>query len=93
MSGVTRRGLILGAGATARSALAAVGELGITEVTVAARDPARAAGLLAAAARLGTTVTLTPFGAPVGIAPDLLISTVPASFSSGVTPVSSGRTL
>jgi len=42
------------AGATARSALAAIRELGVTEVTVAARDPARTADLLAAAARLGT---------------------------------------
>jgi shikimate dehydrogenase len=70
--------LVLGAGATACSALAAVRELGITEVTVAARDPARTAALLAAAARLGTKVMLTTFGASGGAAPDLLISTVPA---------------
>ncbi len=37
--------LILGAGATARSALAALRALGITQVTVAARDPARASDL------------------------------------------------
>jgi len=70
--------LILGAGATACSALAAARGLGIPEVTVAARDPARATGLLAAAARLGVKVTLTPFANLPTRSPDLLISTVPA---------------
>jgi shikimate-5-dehydrogenase len=70
--------LILGAGATACSALAAMRGLGIGEVTVAARDPARAGDLLAAADRLGVKVTLSPFGGPPDHALDLLISTVPA---------------
>jgi shikimate dehydrogenase len=69
--------LILGAGATACSALAALRALGITQATVAARDPARASDLLATADRLGMKITLTPFDAPRD-APDLLISTVPA---------------
>ena len=47
--------LILGAGATACAALAALRGLGAGQATVAVRDPARAAGLLAAAARLGMT--------------------------------------
>ena len=51
--------LILGAGATARSALAALRALGITQLTVAARDPARASDLLATADRLGLKITLT----------------------------------
>jgi shikimate dehydrogenase len=70
--------LILGAGATACSALAAARGLGIAEVSVAARDPARATPLLAAADRLAMKVTLTPFAAPADLTPDLLISTVPA---------------
>jgi shikimate dehydrogenase len=69
--------LILGAGATACSALAALRALGIPQATVAARDPARATDLLAAAHRLRIKVTLTPFGTPRD-PPDLLISTVPA---------------
>jgi shikimate dehydrogenase len=73
----TPTALILGAGATACSALAALRALSITQVTVAARDPARATGLLAAADRLGTKIALTPFGTPCA-PPDLLISTVPA---------------
>src|SRR5215469_6859532 len=56
--------LILGAGATACSALAAARELGITQVTVAARDPAHTTPLLAAAGRLAIKATLTPFTDP-----------------------------
>jgi shikimate dehydrogenase len=72
---------ILGAGATACSALAALRELGLMEVTVAVRDPARAAGLLAASSRLGVRVRLAPFGShdsqKNNPGTDLLISTVP----------------
>jgi shikimate dehydrogenase len=73
--------MILGAGATACSALAAVGELGATGADIVARDPSRAVGLLTTADRLGLTARLRPWedlsngDAPV---PDLLISTVPA---------------
>jgi shikimate dehydrogenase len=72
---------IIGAGATACSALAAVGELGAPGADIIARDPARAAAVLATADRLALKVRLRPFedlvkdGAAV---PDLLISTVPA---------------
>ncbi len=71
--------LILGAGATACSALAAVRGFGAGEVTAVVRDPARAGELLAAAGRLGMTVRLAGFG-PGGPAGSwhLLISTVPA---------------
>jgi shikimate dehydrogenase len=80
-AGVTRAApsvLILGAGATACSAVAAAQGLGAAQVTVAVRDPARARDLLAAAARLGAAVTLTDFESPAVTAPDVLISTVPA---------------
>jgi shikimate dehydrogenase len=70
--------LILGAGATACSALAALRGLGVRQVTVAVRDQQRAGGLLAAADRLGLAVRLTPFDTPGEAAPELLISTTPA---------------
>jgi shikimate dehydrogenase len=72
---------ILGAGATACSALAAAGELGVTTADVVARDPSRAADLLATAGRLGVRARLRPWselGDPSAPVPDLLISTVPA---------------
>jgi len=70
--------LILGAGATACSALAAVRGLGARQVTVAVRDQQRAGGLLAAADRLGLAVRLIPFDTSGEAAPELLISTTPA---------------
>jgi shikimate dehydrogenase len=76
-----RTATILGAGATACSALAALRELGLAEVTAAVRDAARAAGLLAAASRLGVRVHLAPYGSEAfktgNPETDLLISTVP----------------
>jgi shikimate dehydrogenase len=82
LAGLARAGdrvaLILGAGATACSALAAVRGLGIAEATVAVRDPRRAATLRAAAERLGMGVQIVSFDDPGGPAPGLLIATTPA---------------
>src|SRR6202453_3295149 len=72
---------IIGAGATACSALAAVGELGAPGAEVFLRDPARAAAVLATADRLALTVRLRPLEAlkqDDAVARALLISTVPA---------------
>jgi shikimate dehydrogenase len=52
---------ILGGGATACSALAALPELGASGAVVFVRDPSRAGGLLAAAERLRLRVRLRPF--------------------------------
>jgi shikimate dehydrogenase len=78
-AGVTTAGrvLILGAGATACSSLAAVRALGETGAMVAARDPARAGDLLAAAGRLGVSVTVRPLEQVDWSTADLVISTVP----------------
>jgi shikimate 5-dehydrogenase len=70
--------LILGGGATACSALAAVRGLGARQATAAVRNPRRAGDLLAAADRLGIPVQLAPFDDPGQPAPGLLISTAPA---------------
>jgi shikimate dehydrogenase len=72
---------ILGAGATACSALAAAGELGVPGADVVLRHPSRADDLLATAARLGLQVRLRSWEDLSGddaAVPDLLISTVPA---------------
>jgi len=70
--------LILGGGATACSALAAVRGLGASQATAAVRNPRRAGDLLAAADRLGMPVQLAPFDDPGLPAPGLLVSTAPA---------------
>ena len=70
---------IVGAGATACSALAALPGLGVLRADVIARDPARATGLLEAAGRVGVQVRLRDFAALAEDPPaGLLISTVPA---------------
>jgi shikimate dehydrogenase len=66
---------ILGAGATACSALAAVSQLGAVSAQVQVRDPGRAGALLAAGQRLGVEVRVAALGDP---GPGLLISTLPA---------------
>jgi len=68
---------ILGAGATACAALAALRETGLESAAVLVRDRARAGDLLAAAGRLGMEVDLRPFDSEVRDG-DLLVSTVPA---------------
>jgi len=68
---------ILGAGATACAALAALRETGLESAAVLVRDRARAGDLLAAAGRLGMEVDLRPFDSEVRHG-DLLVSTVPA---------------
>ncbi|MFC0863900.1 shikimate dehydrogenase [Sphaerimonospora cavernae] len=52
---------ILGGGATAASAIAALRELGLTEVALLVRDPARAGETLRVAERLGVAVTVSGF--------------------------------
>ena len=72
---------IIGAGATACSALAAAGEMGAKGADVVLRDRSRAAALHATAQRLGLTVRLRPWedlASDGAVVPDLLISTVPA---------------
>jgi shikimate dehydrogenase len=78
-AGVTApaRATILGAGATACSALAALRETGLTSAVVLARDRSRTGDLLEAAGRLGIEVDVRPFGSGVRDG-DLVVSTVPA---------------
>ena len=75
-----RSAVILGAGTTACSALAALRQTGLRAATVAVRDESRAAGLLSVAERLGVRVRLWPLesAAAVTAGQDLLISAVPA---------------
>jgi shikimate dehydrogenase len=80
LTGDPTRALVLGAGATARSAVLALAELGVTTLTVRARDTATAADLLAWA--LGHGIRS---GSVAGIGPwlttrdDVVVSTVPAA--------------
>ncbi|HEX3779267.1 MAG TPA: shikimate dehydrogenase [Pseudonocardiaceae bacterium] len=76
-------GLVLGAGGTASAALAGLAELGVREVVVVVREPARAADAEATANRLGLTLDIRRWAqADIGrLASDcaVLVSTVPAA--------------
>jgi shikimate dehydrogenase len=76
------RATILGSGATARSALLSVVEMGAREVTVLARTPAKATPLEVLAADHGLRLEVRPWSAAVPAA-DLLISTVAAGAADG----------
>lgn len=69
--------VVLGGGATACSALAALRDLGLHKATVVVRDPTRAAEAVAAAGRLGVGAEVRTLAEPF-IDADLVISTLPA---------------
>lgn len=76
-------GLVLGAGATAASALAALAELGARDITVAARSAARAEHLSDVAAELGIVLRVRELEAGwAGVGqPDAVVSTLPGTAS------------
>lgn len=82
-----RRALVLGAGATARSTVLALAELGVTTLTVRARDTAKAADLLAWALGLGAGIvngSVAELGPWVTTKDDVVVSTVPAAAGESV---------
>jgi shikimate dehydrogenase len=78
--GIEGPAVVLGAGATAASAVAALGELGHTAPVVLARSPGRAGAVLRAASRMGVSVTLRPWDrAPQALTEaGVVVSTVPS---------------
>lgn len=86
-----RRGAIIGAGATARSALAALARLGIDEVTVIARRPERALGLVELGERLGSDVSLGAWESGAPIEADAVIATVPPGAADSLVSRVPGR--
>lgn len=71
------RAVVLGAGATARSALVSLARLGVREVTVVARTPAKAAPLVPLAASLAVALTVQQWDGPAAVG-DLLVCTAAA---------------
>ncbi|WP_062295557.1 shikimate dehydrogenase [Demequina maris] len=85
-------GLIIGGGATATSAMAALGALGVTAPFVAVRSRGRAGGLLRAATKMGVTprfIGLDEIPAAMPLA-DVVVSTVPASAGAEIASSLSG---
>ena len=94
-----RRGVVLGAGATARSALAALANIGAEHVTVVARRPTVAADLVALGQALGVSVQIAPWSEVADTWPGsawpadelaVTVSTVPAGAADEVAGALSG---
>ncbi len=86
---VAGRAVLLGAGGTARAALAGLAELGVGEIELVVRDAGRAAETVRCAERLGLTVRVLGWEAvtPARCAgADVVLSTVPAAASEQVAP-------
>ncbi|HKN99381.1 MAG TPA: shikimate dehydrogenase, partial [Pseudonocardiaceae bacterium] len=78
-----RPALLLGAGGTAAAAVAGLADLGVRDVVMVVRDPARAADTERTAARVGLAVDVrrwseVDFGAVAGGC-DVVVSTVPSA--------------
>lgn len=82
-----RQMLVLGAGGTARAALAAAARWGCSEVGIAVREPARAAAAIEAGHRLGLAVVVHILGSEqafaAAAAADLIVSTLPPGAVDG----------
>lgn len=92
-------GVILGGGATATSAMAALGELGVVRPLVAVRDRARSGGLMRAATKMGVEPRFVGLDdVPAYMAEsDVVVSTVPGpageAVAAGLTSVRPGAAL
>jgi shikimate dehydrogenase len=71
--------LLLGAGGTAAAAVAGLAELGVRDVTMVVRDPARAAETLGTAERVGVRVSVRRWAELSVDGCELVVSTVPAA--------------
>jgi len=81
-----RSAVILGAGATATAAMAALATLGCSAPAVALRDRSRAGALLVAASRLGVEPRLTDISDPLRelAVAEVVVSTVPSDAGANV---------
>ena len=90
------RAVVLGAGGTAQAALAALRDLGVDDVTVLVRNPARAGELRATAERLGVSpvvddALLDPVRTAAALEKaDVVISTLPGSAADALSGTGPG---
>ena len=99
LAGAPTRMLVLGAGGTARAAMAAAARWGLAEVDIAVRSAARAGQAVEAARRLGLAATVQllddPALADIAAAADLTVSTLPpgAADPYASLPIAAGHAL
>ncbi len=91
VSGTPQEGTILGAGATARSAVAAMAELGVQNVTVHARNPESSRSVAELATRLGLIGRTTDLQPDLrALEADVVISTLPGDIAEPWVRLASG---
>ncbi len=73
--------VVVGSGGTAPAVVVGLAELGVQRITVAARNPDKAAPLLAIGAGLGVEITWTALGSPLSDV-DVMVNTVPADVAA-----------
>ncbi|MEU4806086.1 shikimate dehydrogenase [Actinosynnema sp. NPDC023587] len=82
------RAVLLGAGGTATAALVALASVGVTEVSLVVRSPARAVEARACAARAGVSLSVSSWDstdfAALAASSDVLVSTVPPAATEPV---------
>lgn len=83
--------LVLGAGATAASAVVAAAELGATLVVLAARSPERAAGTADIAGSLGLEIRVVPLDAVSDVDADVVLATLPGGTTLDALPERAAR--
>jgi len=97
LHGTPSTATVLGAGATARSALAALARLGVTAVTVCARRPGAAMEAAALGTRLGMRMTTSGIAPSVELVDsDVVVSTLPGDAAATwalVGPMATGALL
>ena len=86
--------LVLGAGATARSAVAALAQLGVRRLTVASRQEDAGRAIVALAVTLGLEAEAIEFSTPssAAMAADIVVSTLPGDVGSQWVPACSAST-
>jgi shikimate dehydrogenase len=83
---VVRHAVVLGGGATAGSAIAALARLGVESVVLRLRRPEAAADLVPLAEAAGVALTALPFGEPNGRIADAVVGTLPAGAAVELAP-------
>ncbi|WIM90148.1 shikimate dehydrogenase [Candidatus Mycobacterium wuenschmannii] len=83
----TGAAVVVGSGGTAPAAVVALAELGVTDITVAARNPDKAAGLVELAGRVGATARFCDLNggslADAVAGAGVVVSTLPADVAAG----------
>jgi shikimate dehydrogenase len=78
---VSGRAAVLGSGGTAPAAVVGLAELGVTDITIVARNPDKARPLLALGHRIGVEARWTALGTPLADV-DVVVSTLPVKVAA-----------